>query len=70
MGEKKEKPAELRSRWNKICRYRYVAFGVLFFTIVDASLFAVYGNVNPLAWLYGAVFAGIISLAVIYVGSK
>ncbi len=68
--KKKEKPSELRSRWNRIRRYRWVAYGALIFVIVDAFIFGVYGEVNPIGWLYALVFSIIIALSFIYIGAK
>jgi len=70
VGSPKEKPSELRSRWNKIRQVRYVAYLALVFVMVDAALFGVYGAVNPLGWLYGVVFAAFLALLVIYQGTK
>lgn len=68
--KKKEKPSELRSRWNKIRRLRFIACIALAFVIVDAALFGVFGAVNPLGWLYGVAFAAFLVLLVIYQGAK
>jgi len=65
-----EKLSELRSRWNKIRRLRYIAYLALAFVIVDAALFGVYGAVNPLGWLYGVAFAAFLVLLIIYQGAK
>lgn len=68
--KKKEKPSELRSRWNKIRRYRWVAYSVPVLVIIDASLFGVYGMINPLGWLYGVAFAAFLVLGIIYTGAR
>jgi len=71
MAEKKEeKPSELRSRWEKIRRFRYLAYIALVFVMADAALFGIYGTVNPLAWLYALVFAASFVLLAIYQGTK
>lgn len=67
--KKKEKPSELRSRWNKIRRFRYLAYVALVFTMIDAVIFGAYGPMDPLGWLYGAMFAGFLVLSAIYLGS-
>lgn len=67
--KKKEKPSELRSRWDKIRRFRFIAYIALVFTMIDAAIFGVYGTVNPIGWLYGVMFAGFLVLSVIYLGS-
>lgn len=70
MAEKKEKPSELRSRWNKIRCYRWVAYSVPVLVIIDASLFGVYGGINPIGWLYGVAFAAFLVLGIIYTGAR
>lgn len=70
MAEKKDKPSELRSRWNKIRRYRWVAYSVPVLVIIDTSLFGVYGMINPLGWLYGVAFAAFLILGIIYTGAR
>lgn len=67
--KKKEKPSELRSRWNKIRRFRFIAYVALVFTMIDAAIFGMYGTVNPIGWLYALVFAAIITLSFIHAGS-
>lgn len=68
--KKKEKPSELRSRWEKIRRFRFIAYLTLAFIMFDAAVFGVYGTVNPIGWLYALVFAAIITLSFIYAGSS
>jgi len=70
VGSPKERPSELRSRWEKIRRLRYIAYIALAFVMVDAALFGVYGAVNPLGWLYAVAFAAFLVLLIIYQGSK
>lgn len=68
--KKKEKPSELRSRWEKIRRYRWIAYFVPVLVIIDAALFGAYGAINPLAWLYGVAFAAFLALGIIYIGAR
>lgn len=68
--KKKEKPSELRSRWEKVKRYRWVAYSVPALVIIDAALFGVYGGINPIGWLYGVAFAAFLALGIIYTGAK
>lgn len=67
--KKKEKPSELRSRWDKIRRYRSLAYMFLAFIIIDAAIFGGYGSLNPIGWLYGLVFLAFLFLSAIYIGS-
>lgn len=50
-------------------QYRISLFLLPFFVFIPFALFAVYGTVNPIGWLYSLVFAMLIALIVIAEGA-
>lgn len=70
MVKKKEKPREVIPSWKVWRKFRLAFFFAALFAFIDLILFAFYGTLNPIGWLYGVVFAAIVVLLMMYESNR